>query len=114
MRGAGFRVHMESNGTRAPAGPVDWLTVSPKPQHHPASLSLADGVPADEVKVVVDDTVDEAVLDRHAARYRCEHYFVQPWMDARYERNLARALQLVHARPRWRLSLQLHKIVGIP
>jgi len=114
VRGAGFRVHMESNGTRAPAGPVDWLTISPKPQHHPASLALAEHLPADEVKVVVDDTVDEAVLDRYAARWCCEHYFVQPWMDARYEHNLARTLQLIHARPRWRLSLQLHKIVGIP
>jgi organic radical activating enzyme len=114
VRGAGFRVHMESNGTRTPAGPVDWLTISPKPQHHPASLALAEHLPADEVKVVVDDTVDEAVLDRYAARWRCEHYFVQPWMDARYEHNLARTLQLIHARPGWRLSLQLHKIVGIP
>jgi len=114
VRGAGFRVHMESNGTRVPAGPVDWLTISPKPQHHPARVVLAEHLPADEVKVVVDDTVDEAVLDRHAARWRCEHYFVQPWMDAGYERNLARALRLVQARPRWRLSLQLHKIVGIP
>jgi 7-carboxy-7-deazaguanine synthase len=114
IRGTGFRVHMESNGTRAPAGPVDWLTISPKPQHHPAGLLLAERVPADEVKVVIDDTVDEAVLDRYAVQWRCEHYFVQPWMDARYEQNLARALQLIHARPRWRLSLQLHKIVGIP
>lgn len=114
IRGAGFQVHMESNGTRAPAGPVDWLTISPKPQHHPAGLLLADRAPADEVKVVVDDTVDEAVLDRHAARWRCEHYFVQPWMDTRYQHHLARTLSLIHARPRWRLSVQLHKIVGIP
>ena len=114
VRGAGFRAHMESNGTRVPAGPVDWLTISPKPQHHPASIALADHLPADEVKVVVDDTVDEVALDRYAARWRCEHYFVQPWMDARYERHLARTLQLIQARPDWRLSLQLHKIVGIP
>lgn len=114
IRGAGFRVHMESNGTRPLAAPVDWLTISPKPQHHPASIALADHLPADEVKVVIDDSVDEAVLDRHAARYRCEHYFVQPWMDARYDRNLAHALSLIHARPRWRLSLQIHKIVGVP
>ena len=114
LRGAGFRVHMETNGTRIPAGPVDWLTISPKPQHHPASISLADNVHPDEVKVVIDDTVDEHVLDRYAARWRCEHYFVQPWMDARYEHHLARTLALIHARPRWRLSLQIHKIVGIP
>ena len=114
VRGAGFRVHMESNGTRVPAGPVDWLTISPKPQHHPASIALADNLHADEVKVVIDDTVDEAVLDRYAARWRCEHYFVQPWMDDRYERNLARTLALIHARPRWRLSLQIHKIIKVP
>ena len=114
IRGAGFLVHMESNGTRPLAAPVDWLTVSPKPQHHPASIALAEHLPADEVKVVIDDSVDEAVLDRYAARYRCEHYFVQPWMDARYERNLAHAMALIHARPRWRLSLQIHKIVGVP
>jgi len=114
VRGAGFRVHMESNGTRVPAGPVDWLTISPKPQHHPASISLAMNLVADEVKVVVDDTVDEAVLDRYAARWRCEHYFLQPWMDGRYERNLARTLSMIQVRPRWRLSVQLHKIVGVP
>jgi organic radical activating enzyme len=114
IRGAGFRVHMESNGTRLPAGPVDWLTISPKPQHHPASLALADGLPADEIKVVVDDSVTEAVIDRYAARWRCEHYFLQPWMDARYERNLTRTLAMIHARPRWRLSLQLHKIINVP
>jgi organic radical activating enzyme len=114
IRGAGFRVHMESNATRPLAAPVDWLTVSPKPQHHPARVTLADQLPADEVKVVVDDTVDEAVLDRYAARWRCEHYFLQPWMDDRYDHHLARTLALIHARPRWRLSLQLHKIIGVP
>ena len=114
IRGAGFRVHMESNGTRPLAGAVDWLTISPKPQHHPTSIVLADGLPADELKVVVDETVDEAVLDRYAARYRCEHYFLQPWMDDRYAQTLAKTIALVHARPRWRLSLQTHKIIGVP
>jgi 7-carboxy-7-deazaguanine synthase len=114
VRGAGFRVHMESNGTRVPAGAVDWLTVSPKPQHHPSGLLLADKVPADEVKVIVDNTVTEAVLDQYAARWRCEHYFVQPWMDGTYAHNLARTIALVQARPRWRLSLQLHKIINVP
>jgi organic radical activating enzyme len=114
IRGAGFRVHMESNGTRVPEGPVDWLTISPKPQHHPASIVLADGLTADEIEVVIDDSVDEALLDRYAARWRCEHYFLQPWMDDRYQRNLARTLALIQARPRWRLSVQLHKVVGVP
>src|SRR5205823_1122497 len=66
LHAAGFRIHMESNGTRPVAG-VDWLTVSPKPQFHPASIALVELLP-DEVKVVIDDTVDEATLDRYAAR----------------------------------------------
>jgi 7-carboxy-7-deazaguanine synthase len=114
IRGAGFLVHMESNGTRPLAGAVDWLTVSPKPQHHPAGIELADDLVPSELKVVVDDTVDEAVLDRYVARYPCEHYFLQPWMDDRYAHHLARTIALIHARPQFRLSLQTHKIVGVP
>src|SRR5690606_7006385 len=113
VRAAGFRVHMESNGTRPLGAPVDWLTVSPKPQFHTGSLSLVE-LPVSELKVVVDDTVDEATLDGYARRYRCAHYFVQPCMDDRYDHHLQRTLALVEARPTWRLSLQLHKILGVP
>jgi organic radical activating enzyme len=105
---------MESNGTRPLLGAVDWLTISPKPQFHPAAIALQPELPASEVKVVIDDSVDEAMLDRYAALYRCEHYFAQPCMDARYAHHLARTLALVQARPSWRVSLQLHKILGVP
>jgi organic radical activating enzyme len=111
LHAAGFRVHMESNGTRAPAGPVDWLTISPKPQFHPRSLELVP-LAANEIKVVVDDTVSDATLAGYESRYACEHYFVQPC--AGDPASLSRTLALVQARPRWRLSLQLHKIVGVP
>lgn len=114
IRAVGFRVHMESNGTRVLDAPVDWLTVSPKPQFHPASLSLQPNLPVSELKVVIDDTVDASTLDRYVAQYPCEHYFAQPCMDPRYSEHLAKALALVHERPRWRLSLQLHKILGVP
>ena len=95
IRDAGFTVHMESNGTRPLEGPVDWLTISPKPQFHTGSLMLAEALHADEVKVVIDDTVTADTLDRHAARYRCENYFVQPCQDARYDHHLARTLALI-------------------
>jgi organic radical activating enzyme len=113
LRAAGFRTHMESNGTRVPAAPVDWLTVSPKPQFHTGSLALV-GQPVDELKVVVDDTVNEATLAAYERRYATSHYFAQPCMSADYAASLARTLSLVQARPRWRLSLQLHKILEIP
>ena len=43
-----------------------------------------------------------------------EHYFAQPCMTADYATSLARTISLVQERPRWRLSLQLHKILEIP
>src|SRR5687767_1410716 len=64
LREAGFRVHMESNGTRALAAPVDWLTVSPKPQYHEGRFDLVV-TRADECKVIVDDTVDEHTLEAY-------------------------------------------------
>ena len=114
IHAAGFRIHMESNGTRPLGAPVDWLTVSPKPQFHPTSITLANDLPLSELKVVVDDTVDEAVLERYEQKYQCEHYFAQPCMNDDYQRHLARTIALVQARPRWRLSVQLHKVIGVP
>jgi organic radical activating enzyme len=112
VRDAGFRAHMESNGTRALAAPVDWLTVSPKPRFHEGRFDLVV-TRAEECKVVVDDSVDDAALER----YQQLDYgvlFAQPCMDARYDAHLARTVDLVARHPRWRLSLQLHKIVGLP
>jgi 7-carboxy-7-deazaguanine synthase len=114
LRAAGFAIHMESNGIRPPAAPVDWLTVSPKPQFHPPQFSLA-GLEPSECKLVVDDSVDDTRLDDCERRYPdCQHFFLQPCMDARYSDHLARTLALVERRPRWRLSLQIHKVVGVP
>jgi 7-carboxy-7-deazaguanine synthase len=116
LRAAGFTVHMESNGTHALKAPVDWLTVSPKIQFHRRqdSLLAAGAVPASECKVVVDDTVSEDTLAAFERHYTCERWSLQPCMDERYQHHLARAIELVTRRPRWHLSLQLHKIVGLP
>ncbi|RMH37459.1 MAG: radical SAM protein [Deltaproteobacteria bacterium] len=113
LRAAGFRVHMETNGTRALAAPVDWLTVSPKPQFHPPGVTLAE-LEADECKVVVDDAVDDETLADYERRYACAHYLVQPCWGPGYDASLARAIALARKRPRWRLGVQLHKWIGLP
>ncbi len=111
---AGFRVHMESNGTRALRAPVDWLTVSPKPRFHDGRFHLLPELPASEIKVIVDDTVDDATLVGYEQTYRADNWFVQPCMDDHYAQHLARAIELATRHPRWRLSLQQHKITGLP
>jgi organic radical activating enzyme len=114
LAGAGFTVHMESNGTRPLAAPVDWLTVSPKPRFHPPGTALAPLAPS-ECKVVIDGSVDDETLAGYEARYPdCVHMFAQPCMDDDYPVHLARTLELITRRPRWRLSLQIHKILGVP
>jgi organic radical activating enzyme len=64
---------------------------------------------------VVDDSVDRAALAAHERRYAgCAAWYLQPCSDDRYHHHLARTLELIAEWPRWRLSLQLHKIVGLP
>ncbi len=113
VRAAGFAVHMESNGTRPLSAPVDWLTVSPKPQFHQGRFALAAELVPSEVKVVVDDTVDASTLEGYERRWGASQLFAQPCMGADYQRHLLRAIALVTERPRWRLSVQLHKIIGV-
>ena len=112
----GFRVHMETNGTRALAAPVDWLTISPKPQFHSGNIQLlpVSLLRPSECKVVVDDSVTAQTLSRYEEHYQCEHRFLQPCMGDNYEPSLRKTLTLITQNPTWRLSLQLHKIVGVP
>lgn len=96
-------VHVESNGSiKLPAGergPVDWLTVSPK------ALRLAEQ-PINEVKVVVP--AFDPLAYEHLAPVR----YVQPeWGSPSALRS---AIDFVLAHPSWKLSLQTHKLAGVP
>ncbi len=101
----GFEIAVETNGTiEAPAG-LDWICVSPKAN---APLVQTSG---DELKVVYP----QAGLDNlhNLENLDFTHFFVQPMDGPNVDRNheLAAAYCLEH--PRWRLSLQTHKLLGI-
>jgi 7-carboxy-7-deazaguanine synthase len=101
----GFEVAVETNGTLpAPAG-IDWLCVSPKAG---SKLILEGG---DEIKLVFpQEGADPAEFEDLDFR----HFFLQPMDGPAREANTAAALQYCLAHPRWRLSLQTHKLLGIP
>lgn len=108
---AGFEVAVETNGTLpAPAG-LDWICVSPKAG---AALALTAG---DELKLIYPQTDAAPELFEHLD---FKHFFLQPMdglgADAETVRvkNTRLALDYCRAHPRWRLSLQTHKILGIP
>lgn len=100
----GFRVAMESNGTRPVPSNLDWLTVSPKAGSRVVVKRCS------ELKLVVDEhtAVDDYGIEANV-------YFLQPCDVADAERNLAivkRCVSEVKRNPRWRLSLQQHKLGG--
>jgi 7-carboxy-7-deazaguanine synthase len=103
----GFEVAVETNGTQpAPAG-LDWICVSPKAN---APLCLTSG---DELKLVFP----QAEPDVHPSRFEghaFRHFFLQPLDGPHREANTRLAVEYCLEHPQWRLSLQTHKLVGLP
>jgi 7-carboxy-7-deazaguanine synthase len=100
----GFRVAVETNGTRRLPFAVDWLCVSPKPN---TELVLRQG---DELKLVYPvhglDPEDFESLP-------FDLFYLQPLDDADSETNVKAAAAYCLEHPKWRVSLQRHKIIGI-
>jgi len=100
----GFEIAVETNGTRpAPPG-IDWLCVSPKAD---AGVVLRRG---DELKLVYPQPL--APPERFA-RWEFRHFFLQPMDGPDVDRHMRDAVAYCLAHPRWRLSLQTHKYLGI-
>ena len=103
---AGFEIGVETNGTlEAPDG-IDWLCVSPKGS---APLVQRSG---DELKLVYPQEEAEAQPEEFTA-LSFSHFFLQPLDDADRDDNTRRAIDYCLRHPRWKLSVQSHKVLGI-
>jgi 7-carboxy-7-deazaguanine synthase (Cx14CxxC type) len=105
LHAAGFEVAVETNGTIAPPAGIDWLCVSPKAG---GPLAVTGG---DELKLVYPQAGAEP------ARFGTlgfRHFLLQPMDGPDREANTAAAVAYCLAHPRWRLTLQTHKMLGIP
>ena len=131
----GIRVHLETNGTVEPPAHTgsgfDWVVISPKPPDYFVAPQWAGSV--DELKLVVDEHLDAATAERLAAAHPGAVVFLQPASGegavagtaaadgagmaggdgGPYQESCRRAIALVMDHPEWRLSLQIHKILGI-
>jgi len=102
---SGFEIAVETNGTIAAPEGLDWVCVSPKAD---AELVQKSG---DELKLVYPQTgIDPEDLSTLAFR----NFFLQPMDGPNRAANTELAVKHCMAHPQWRLSLQTHKIVGIP
>ena len=100
----GFRIAIETNGTLAAPAGIDWVCVSPKAD---VALALVTG---DELKLVFPQP--KAPPERFEA-LAFDHFFLQPMDGPARAANTREAIDYCLAHPRWRLSLQSHKIIGI-
>ena len=101
----GFEVAVETNGTRpAPKG-LDWICVSPKAG---AGFVLSQG---DELKIIFPQI---GIDPESFSGLRFGNFFLQPMDGIAVKDNTRSAIEYCKAHPQWRLSIQAHKILGIP
>ena len=103
LHDAGFEVAIETNGTKQPPAGIDWICVSPKAG---APLALKAG---NELKLVFPQP--DAMPEKFAG-LDFRYFFLQPMDGPDREANTRRAVEYCMANPRWRLSLQTHKLLN--
>ena len=104
LHAAGFEIAIESNGTLAVHPGIDWVCISPKAgsktvQRHGDELKLVWPQPGTAIETIEG--------------WDFKHFLLQPLDDAAGDANVAAAMAVVMERPRWRLSLQTHKLLGL-
>lgn len=101
----GFEIAIETNGTRLPPSGVDWICVSPKAN---TEIVLNWG---NELKLAFPQ---EGVDPERYESLAFQHFFLQPIDGSERRSNTHDAIHYCLAHPKWRLSLQTHKLIGIP
>ena len=99
----GFEIAVETNGTIPVPEGIDWVCVSPKSG---SKLVVRRG---DELKVVYPQEESPLVYED----LQFTHFFVQPKDGTNANASLRSTIQFCGENPRWRLSLQTHKLIGI-
>jgi 7-carboxy-7-deazaguanine synthase len=105
LHAVGFRVAVETNGTIvAPAG-LDWICVSPKAGAEWVQRS------GNELKLVYPQA--DLLPDSLPSDLEFEHFFLQPMDGPCLRENTQAAIEFCLANPKWRLSVQTHKVIGL-
>lgn len=104
MKQTGFEIAIETNGTLPVPTGVDWVCLSPKAN---TTLQVFSG---DELKLVYPQA---GAKPEFYADLDFKHFYLQPMDNDNQKQNTQNAIDYCLKHPRWRLSVQMHKIVGI-
>ena len=102
---AGYKLHIETNGTITPPNGIDWICVSPKMG---SKLILTSG---DELKLVYPQPNGDPAQFRDL---QFDHFSLQPMDGPNLDQNTEKTLSYCRQHPYWNVSLQTHKFLGIP
>jgi 7-carboxy-7-deazaguanine synthase (Cx14CxxC type) len=105
MHAVGFEIAIETNGTITPPPGIDWICVSPKMG---AALKLKQG---NELKVVIPQE-NQVLADYESLDFT--HFFVQAMDGPLLATNTRKAIDFCKNNPKWKLSIQTHKLLQIP
>ncbi|MCU0403479.1 MAG: 7-carboxy-7-deazaguanine synthase QueE [Chitinophagaceae bacterium] len=111
LHNEGFTINIETSGSHPLSGELDWICLSPKKFKAPLPEILPK---AQELKVVVFNKSDFDWAETYAAQVSedCQ-LFLQPEWDKR-EQMTPLIIDYIHTHPKWALSLQTHKYIGVP
>ena len=105
LHARGFEIAIESNGTLPVPRSIDWICISPKAGSETLQRS------GDELKLVWPQPGSDW---QAMERWDFAHFLIQPMDSAAADANRAEAIAFVESHPAWRLSLQTHKLLGLP
>ncbi len=107
----GFDIHLETSGVHPLSGGFDWICLSPK-RHNVPQKNIYPL--ANELKVIISDKDDFEWAEENAKRVKndCKLYLQPEWSN--YKNLVNSIVSYVKKNPQWRISLQMHKFMGIP
>ena len=116
-------IHLETSGVNQISGILNWITLSPKRHAYPQKQLLKE---CNEIKVIIHEKQDllfaeeiaslsiheKNITGNQKCTYPDPHLFLQPRWDSKQGVDLA--IEHIKSNPKWRLSLQVHKWLGVP
>lgn len=112
LKALGFEIACETNGTFPICEGIDFVTCSPKRDAeydiHPQAMNKVH-----EFKYVVDQGFDWKILERHNTATPNVRLSLSPEFG-RFQESISEILAYISTHPKWRLSLQTHKFIGVP
>ncbi len=108
---SGLQVHIETSGAYPVSGKWDWFCLSPKKNKPPVEAAYQY---AHELKVIIYNQHDFKWAEEHAAKVgaQCKLYLQPEW--SRKEKMMGAISEYVMQNPKWQISIQTHKYIGIP